>query len=58
MWFHVATLLFMAHSVPAQNRPGPIHELSEGGMGGVAVMQNTPYVHVGEQQGHHVEPHF
>ena len=36
MWFHVATL-FVAHSVPAQNRPGPMHELSEGSMGGIAV---------------------
>ena len=36
VWFHVATLLFVAHSVPAQNRPGPMHELSEGGLGGVA----------------------
>ena len=29
--------MFVAHSVPAQNRPGPMHELSEGGMGGVVV---------------------
>ena len=25
-------LLFVAHNVPAQNRPGPMHELSEGGV--------------------------
>ena len=37
VWFQEATLLFVAHSVPAQNRPCPMHELSEGGMGGVAV---------------------
>ena len=37
VWFHEVTLLFVAHSVPAQNRPGPMHELSEGGTGGVAV---------------------
>ena len=33
----MATLLFDAHSAPAQNWPGPTHELSEGDMGGVAV---------------------
>ena len=37
VWFHVATLLFAAHSVSAQNRSGPMHEIPEGGMGGVAV---------------------
>ena len=37
MWFHEATLLFTAHSVPAQNWSGPMCELSEGGMGGVTV---------------------
>ena len=37
VWIHVTTLLFVAHSVSAQNRPGPIHELSEGGMDGVVV---------------------
>ena len=33
----MATLLFVAHSVPAQHWPGPMHEFSEGGMSGVAV---------------------
>ena len=28
-----------------------MHELSQGGMGGFAVHPNTPYAHVGEQQG-------
>ena len=45
MWFYVATLLFVTHSVEtlvrkwhvAQNRPVTMHELSEGGMDGVAV---------------------
>ena len=58
VWFHEATLFFVAHSVPAQNRPGPIHKLSEGGMGGAAVHATTPYARVGEQQGRHMEPHF
>ena len=37
MWFYEATPLFVAQNVPVQNRPGPMHELSEGAMGGVAV---------------------
>ena len=35
--FHMATLLFVVHGVPAQNRPGLMHQLSEGGMGWLAV---------------------
>ena len=40
VWFHEATLLFDTHSTYAQNRPGPMHEFSEGGIGGVAVQAN------------------
>ena len=54
VWFQLVTLLFGAHSLPAQNRPGPMHELFEVGMGGVAVHAKYAICSCGGQQGHHV----
>ena len=50
--------MFVAHGVPAQNRPGLMHEFSQDGMGGVAVHAKDAIRSCGGTTGSPLAPHM